>query len=302
MAKKSTKKVMAYIKLQIPASQATPAPPVGPALGQHGANIMEFCKQFNAKTSSQPGMIIPVVITIYQDRSFSFITKMSKSLGNFHTIPSLIEQGHRPSSIRFLLLSAHHRQQLNFTLEGLDRASKAVDRLYEFDRRLREAEAESPIGPTDAPGDSGQAEAAEARSLAGSWRESFEAALDDDLNVADALAATFELVREGNSMLDSAADSADAGADAARIASKVRPALADFDRVFGVLALRATEEKTADRDLASWVEERLLARTEARKQRDFALADRIRDELLERGVSIEDTPAGPRWRLADDSD
>jgi len=75
VAKKSTKKVMAYIKLQIPASQATPAPPVGPALGQHGANIMEFCKQFNAKTSSQPGMIIPVVITIFQDRSFSFITK-----------------------------------------------------------------------------------------------------------------------------------------------------------------------------------------------------------------------------------
>ncbi len=75
MAKKTTKKVMAYIKLQIPAGQATPAPPVGPALGQHGANIMEFCKQFNAKTSSQPGMIIPVVITVYQDRSFSFITK-----------------------------------------------------------------------------------------------------------------------------------------------------------------------------------------------------------------------------------
>lgn len=75
MAKKSTKKVMAFIKLQIPAGQATPAPPVGPALGQHGANIMEFCKQFNAKTSSQPGMIIPVVITVYQDRSFSFITK-----------------------------------------------------------------------------------------------------------------------------------------------------------------------------------------------------------------------------------
>jgi large subunit ribosomal protein L11 len=75
MAKKSTKKVMAYIKLQIPAGMATPAPPVGPALGQHGANIMEFCKQFNAKTSNQPGMIIPVVITVYADRSFSFITK-----------------------------------------------------------------------------------------------------------------------------------------------------------------------------------------------------------------------------------
>jgi cysteinyl-tRNA synthetase len=225
--------------------------------------------------------------------------KMSKSLGNFHTIPSLTAQGHRPSSIRFLLLSAHHRQQLNFTLDGLDRASKAVDRLYEFDRRLRDAETESPIGPTDASGEAG---AAEARRLAGSWRESFEAALDDDLNVADALAATFDLVREGNSMLDAAADSADSGADAARIASEVRPALADFDRVFGVLTLRATEERTADGDLASWVEERLASRAEARKQRDFALADRIRDELLERGVSIEDTPAGPRWRLAGDSD
>jgi len=75
MAKKPTKKVMAYIKLQIPAGQATPAPPVGPALGQHGANIMEFCKQFNARTSNQPGMIIPVVITVYADRSFTFITK-----------------------------------------------------------------------------------------------------------------------------------------------------------------------------------------------------------------------------------
>jgi len=75
MAKKTTKKVMANIKLQIPAGQATPAPPVGPALGQHGANIMEFCKQFNARTSNQPGMIIPVVITVYADRSFTFITK-----------------------------------------------------------------------------------------------------------------------------------------------------------------------------------------------------------------------------------
>ena len=69
------KKVMALIKLQIPAGQATPAPPVGPALGQHGANIMEFCKQFNSQTSGQPGMIIPVEITVFQDRSFTFITK-----------------------------------------------------------------------------------------------------------------------------------------------------------------------------------------------------------------------------------
>jgi large subunit ribosomal protein L11 len=69
------KKVEGYIKLQIPAGKATPAPPVGPALGQHGVNIVEFTKQFNAKTADQGDMIIPVVITIYADRSFSFITK-----------------------------------------------------------------------------------------------------------------------------------------------------------------------------------------------------------------------------------
>ena len=69
------KKVVATIKLQIPAGSATPAPPVGPALSQHGLNIMEFCKDFNARTQSQSGLIIPVVITAYADRSFSFITK-----------------------------------------------------------------------------------------------------------------------------------------------------------------------------------------------------------------------------------
>lgn len=69
------KKVDGYIKLQIPAGNANPAPPVGPALGQKGVNIMDFCKQFNAKTQDQQGMIIPVVITVYADRSFTFITK-----------------------------------------------------------------------------------------------------------------------------------------------------------------------------------------------------------------------------------
>ncbi|SKC34889.1 LSU ribosomal protein L11P [[Eubacterium] yurii] len=69
------KKVIGNIKLQIPAGKATPAPPVGPALGQHGVNIMGFCKEFNAKTADQAGLIIPVVISVYQDRSFSFITK-----------------------------------------------------------------------------------------------------------------------------------------------------------------------------------------------------------------------------------
>ena len=69
------KKVMALIKLQVPAGQANPSPPIGPALGQHGVNIMDFCKAFNAKTANDEGLIIPVVITVYQDRSFTFITK-----------------------------------------------------------------------------------------------------------------------------------------------------------------------------------------------------------------------------------
>lgn len=69
------KKISGYIKLQIPAGKATPAPPVGPALGQHGVNIMGFCKEFNERTSKDAGLIIPVVITVYQDKSFTFVTK-----------------------------------------------------------------------------------------------------------------------------------------------------------------------------------------------------------------------------------
>ena len=73
----ATKKAESLIKLQIPAGQATPSPPVGPALGQHGVNIMDFCKAFNAETKGKEGMIIPVVISVYKDRTFSFITKSS---------------------------------------------------------------------------------------------------------------------------------------------------------------------------------------------------------------------------------
>ena len=75
MSKQASKKVQAQIKLQIPAGAANPSPPVGPALGQQGVNIMEFCKQFNAKTQSQSGTILPVIITVYSDRSFTFIVK-----------------------------------------------------------------------------------------------------------------------------------------------------------------------------------------------------------------------------------
>ncbi len=90
------KKVTAEIRLQIPAGAANPAPPVGPALGQAGVNIMEFCKQFNAATQSQAGMIIPVVITVYQDRSFTFVTKSPPAAVLIKKVAGLASGSHNP--------------------------------------------------------------------------------------------------------------------------------------------------------------------------------------------------------------
>ena len=90
------KKITGEIRLQIPAGQANPAPPVGPALGQAGINIMEFCKQFNTATQQNPGMIIPVVITVYQDRSFSFVTKSSPASVLIKKAAGLAAGAHEP--------------------------------------------------------------------------------------------------------------------------------------------------------------------------------------------------------------
>ena len=112
------KKVEGYIKLQIPAGKATPAPPVGPALGQHGVNIVEFTKQFNAKTADQGDLIIPVVITVYADRSFSFITKTPPA-------PVLIKKACKISLVqasqtrRRLLRSQRHRFRKSLSLRCL---------------------------------------------------------------------------------------------------------------------------------------------------------------------------------------
>jgi cysteinyl-tRNA synthetase len=207
--------------------------------------------------------------------------KMSKSLGNFHTLGSLLPRGARPSAIRYLLLSAHYRSQLNFTLDGLAAADRAVTRLWEFRERLAAASGGGGLDTEDGE--------AEARRLAGAWNEAFEVAMNDDLAVSGALAATFDLVRDGNVALD-------AGRLGPSAATSLREAVDRFDAVFGVLALRAREEEIDDPEFADWVEEQIEARSQARAERDFALADTLREELEARGVVLEDTPSGTRWK------
>ena len=106
------KKVTGYIKLQIPAGKATPAPPVGPALGQHGVNIMGFCKEFNEKTSKQAGLIIPVVISVYQDRSFTFITKTPPAPVLIKKAVGLDKASDRPNENKVAKLTKQQVQEI----------------------------------------------------------------------------------------------------------------------------------------------------------------------------------------------
>ena len=106
------KKVLGFIKLQIPAGQANPAPPVGPALGQHGVNIMEFCKQFNAKTQQQSGTLIPVEITVYADRSFSFITKTPPASFLIKKAAGLAKASPEPRALKVAKLSVSQVKEI----------------------------------------------------------------------------------------------------------------------------------------------------------------------------------------------
>lgn len=106
------KEIIAQIKLQIPAGQANPAPPVGPALGQHGVNIMEFCKTFNERTSKEQGMIIPVVLTVYKDRSFSFITKTPPAVVLIKKALNLEKGSSEPNKVKVAELSKKQAEEI----------------------------------------------------------------------------------------------------------------------------------------------------------------------------------------------
>ncbi|MDD3818629.1 MAG: 50S ribosomal protein L11 [Actinomycetota bacterium] len=127
------KEVIAQVKLQIPAGQANPAPPVGPALGQHGVNIMEFCKAFNERTSKEQGMIIPVVLTVYKDRSFSFITKTPPAVVLIKKALNLEKGSSEPNRVKVGELSRQQAEEIarikmkDLNARSLDKAVKIIE-------------------------------------------------------------------------------------------------------------------------------------------------------------------------------
>ena len=199
--------------------------------------------------------------------------KMSKSLGNFYTLRDLCgERGYSPESIRYLLASVPYRKGLNFTMDGLKSATTAIDRLRNFKLRLESAKLDDGLDPKLV---TASAEAMRA----------FRAALDDDLNTAEALAAIFEFVREANTALDH-------GDFLSLNRAGALAVLDDFDAFFDVLKPSASAGGLSDAE----VEQLIAGRTAAKKARDFARADQLRAQLLEQGIILEDTKDGIRWK------
>jgi cysteinyl-tRNA synthetase len=198
-------------------------------------------------------------------------TKMSKRHGNFLTARDLREQGVDAAAVRLLFFQTHYRQPVDFTDDALEAAKEGVRRLGEFLQRLKR----------DGRRGKGGGELAQKLEI------DVAAALSDDLNAPRAVAALFDFVRAANRELDKPEGMA--GADRA---------LAAFQRVAGQELLDVLPtERVVEPALAEWVAARVAARNQARKSKDFKAADAIRAELAAKGVEIEDTPAGTKWRL-----
>jgi cysteinyl-tRNA synthetase len=223
--------------------------------------------------------------------------KMSKSEGNFFTLRDLLLKGYKPSAIRFLLISVPYRHPLNFTMDGLTESASAVERVRTFAQRIR--------GGNWPAGMNAELEAQTVKA-----QQSFSAALEDDLNTSEARAAIFELVRNGNV-------AADSGKLFAGNVPAINEALRKFDEIFAVLEDRdaeiargalqwAQEEGRGDQaapelvaaySLSDQQIDALLAeREQARRTRNFARSDAIRNELSALGILIEDSKEGARWK------
>ena len=192
--------------------------------------------------------------------------KMSKSLGNFFTARDLIDKGWTGREIRYVLLSSHYRQQLNFTFDGLHAARSALQRLDDLREKLASATGE---------GDAG----AEITTAVNSAKEKWIASLDDDLNMSPALAALFDLVREANKFIES-------GKINIASAKLILEFLDETDEILDV----KKDENEIPEEIFALAKERAVAR----KEKNWSRADEIRDILKEKGYTVEDTPEGPR--------
>lgn len=198
-------------------------------------------------------------------------SKMAKRVGNVTTVKGLREAGIGAAAIRHFVFGTHYRKQLNLTDEGLEASIGAVRRVGEFVDRLAAATGGTP-------------ELGEAAML---LRRSLRAALFDDLNAPEALAALFTFIRQANAELDRG------GSDVPAL-ELARAAFAEADGVLDIVP--AADGGEGDAEFSAWVEERLQARRAARASRDFATSDRIRDELIAVGVELKDTARGTIWK------
>ena len=198
--------------------------------------------------------------------------KMSKSEGNQYTLQDLMERGCDPLAIRYLLQSVHYRKQLNFTFAGVAQARSAIRRIHDFLIRVGEVPDDRPENP-----DLSQSVA--------KTRSDFLAGLDEDLNTSVALGALFELIKDTNILLERQ-EVGTVNRD------QILSLFADANQVFAVF--ETEESQTEDQEISELIQER----KEARRQRDFQRADEIRDLLASRGIILEDTAAGTRWKRA----
>jgi cysteinyl-tRNA synthetase len=200
--------------------------------------------------------------------------KMAKSKGNFFTLDDLLARRDDPAAVRYLFLSVPYRKKLNFTFEALAGAAAAVERIRSAAVRIGEAAAAGVAKPGAFP----------AAERSQRFLADFAGGMDDDLNTAEAQGALFPFLREINGAIDGGALDSE-GARAAQAA------LASADRIFGVLPKQREV-------LPAEIEARIEARNAARRRRDFAEADHIRNELAGRGILLEDGPSGTRWKRA----
>ena len=198
--------------------------------------------------------------------------KMSKSAGNFYTLRDLMAMGYEPEVVRYLLASVPYRKKLNFSTDGLKAAATAIERLRNFKLRLE----------TDKFPEGGSDTILE-RTVAA--QHQFEASLDDDLNTAEALGAIFEFIRDANTAMD-------AGEFGQGNAGPALDLLNRFDKIFAVLEPSRGESGISDAD----VESKIAERAQAKKDRNFARSDEVRQELLAAGIILEDTKEGTRWK------